>query len=251
MNIEEGKERGVTSTGYPPQPGVADYPPKPVVGFPQPGPPPVATYSSAPPPPPQFYADGNLAGPGPKYPVSEAAPAVREPDRLFCWGLGVGWFLFVLGFILGVFPWLIFFGFKCTGCHWYRSDRCRSDDEDIYPVSEGSPTARGYGPPSLGHGPPSLLRHWYWLVIAITEQDPSLEQCITGDIPGMETEQEFVGGELEVVGVVVEVGRWGGGGGSGGAVVYFSVRVSYFIEKRRRGQNWNIFQNSNSFGRKS
>ncbi|KAE9457956.1 hypothetical protein C3L33_10140, partial [Rhododendron williamsianum] len=65
MNIEEGKERGVTSTGNPPQPGVADYPPKPVVGFPQPGPPPVATYSSAPPPPPQFYADGNQAGPAP------------------------------------------------------------------------------------------------------------------------------------------------------------------------------------------
>ncbi|KAG5545971.1 hypothetical protein RHGRI_018216 [Rhododendron griersonianum] len=102
MNIEEGKERGVTSTGNPPQPGVADYPPKPVVGFPQPGPPPVATYSSAPPPPPQFYADGNQAGP-----VYEGAPAVREPDRLFCWGLGVGWFLFVLGFILGVIPWYV------------------------------------------------------------------------------------------------------------------------------------------------
>ncbi|XP_058218051.1 large ribosomal subunit protein eL20z-like isoform X1 [Rhododendron vialii] len=122
MNIEEGKERGVTSTGNPPQPGVADYPPqqaigsfqgvadyppKPVVGFPQPGPPPVGTYSSAPPPPPQFYADGNQAGPGPGYPVSEAAPAAREPDRLFCWGLGVGWLLFILGFIFGVIPWYV------------------------------------------------------------------------------------------------------------------------------------------------
>ncbi|KAI8573502.1 hypothetical protein RHMOL_Rhmol01G0282700 [Rhododendron molle] len=25
----------------------------------------------------------------------------------------------------------------------------------------------------------------------IAEQDPSLEQCITGEVPGMETEQEF------------------------------------------------------------
>ncbi|KAE9457957.1 hypothetical protein C3L33_10141, partial [Rhododendron williamsianum] len=108
-------------------------------------------------------------------------------------------------------------------CHWYRSGRCRSDDENllegygkeglsfasglsfeglsitrldcvlsipgvapndligrfcntdrdfrdcsdflrrnqtlsriIYPVSEGRPTVRRYGPPSLGHGPPSL-----------------------------------------------------------------------------------------------
>ncbi|XP_058218055.1 large ribosomal subunit protein eL20z-like isoform X1 [Rhododendron vialii] len=107
MNIEQGKVRGVTSTGNPPQPGVADYPTKPVVGFPQSGPPPVATYSSAPPPPPQFYADANQAGPGPGYPVSQAAPAVKEPDRLFCWGLGVGWFLFILGFIFGVIPWYI------------------------------------------------------------------------------------------------------------------------------------------------
>ncbi|XP_058218056.1 large ribosomal subunit protein eL20z-like isoform X2 [Rhododendron vialii] len=107
MNIEQGKVRGVTSTGNPPQPGVADYPTKPVVGFPQSGPPPVATYSSAPPPPPQFYADANQAGPGPGYPVSQAAPAVKEPDRLFCWGLGVGWFLFILGFFLGVIPWYV------------------------------------------------------------------------------------------------------------------------------------------------
>ncbi|KAI8552337.1 hypothetical protein RHMOL_Rhmol06G0258800 [Rhododendron molle] len=122
MNIEEGKGRGVTSTGNPPQTGVADYPPqqaigsfqgvadyppKPVVGNPQPGPPPVATYSSAPPPPPQFYAYGNQAGPGPGYPVYEAKPAVREHDPLPCCGLGLGWLLFILGFILGIIPWYV------------------------------------------------------------------------------------------------------------------------------------------------
>jgi len=101
MDIEQGKERGVTGgdphkpggVNYPPQQatGAADYPPKPVTGFPEPGPPPVTAY-----PPP----------PGPGYPVSEGAPAARERE-LPCCGLGWGWILFILGFILGIIPWYI------------------------------------------------------------------------------------------------------------------------------------------------
>ncbi|GFZ05279.1 ribosomal protein L18ae family [Actinidia rufa] len=90
---EEGKERGVAGNDpYPPQygtfQGVANYPPQPVIGFPQPVPPPGAT-ASAPPPPPQYYAPGYQAVPG--YAVAEGRP-VRE-RRLPCCGCGVGWFL--------------------------------------------------------------------------------------------------------------------------------------------------------------
>ncbi|PSS05915.1 60S ribosomal protein L18a-like protein [Actinidia chinensis var. chinensis] len=104
---EEGKERGVAGNDpYPPQygtfQGVANYPPQPVIGFPQPVPPPGAT-ASAPPPPPQYYAPGYQAVPG--YAVAEGRP-VRE-RRLPCCGCGVGWFLFIIGFFLAAIPWYV------------------------------------------------------------------------------------------------------------------------------------------------
>jgi hypothetical protein len=107
MNIEEGKEKGLTSgdqlgvayyppqpapgtyqgapnPNYPPQQGAPNYPPQPAT----------APYQGAPYYPPQ---------PAPGYPVSEA----REHDRLPCCGCGYGWLLFILGFFLGIIPWYV------------------------------------------------------------------------------------------------------------------------------------------------
>ncbi|KAL5803255.1 hypothetical protein ACOSQ4_031560 [Xanthoceras sorbifolium] len=91
----------------PPQPqygtfqGVANYPPppSPAVGFPQPVPPPGATG----PHPASYYAHGYQAVPG--YAVAEGRP-VRQ-RRLPCCGIGVGWFLFIIGFFLGAIPWYV------------------------------------------------------------------------------------------------------------------------------------------------
>ncbi|CAK9141025.1 unnamed protein product [Ilex paraguariensis] len=78
--------------------GVANYPPPqpPAIGFPQPVPPPGASE-----PPPQYYAHGYHAVPG--YAVAEGRP-VRE-RRLPCCGIGIGWFLFIIGFFLAAIPW--------------------------------------------------------------------------------------------------------------------------------------------------
>ncbi|XP_057508083.1 60S ribosomal protein L18a-like protein [Actinidia eriantha] len=78
--------------------GVANYPAQPVIGFPQPVPPPGATDSSA-----QYYAHGYQAVPG--YAVAEGRP-VRE-GRLPCCGIGFGWFLFIIGFFLAAIPWYV------------------------------------------------------------------------------------------------------------------------------------------------
>uniref|UniRef100_A0A2P2JEM9 60S ribosomal protein L18a-like protein n=1 Tax=Rhizophora mucronata TaxID=61149 RepID=A0A2P2JEM9_RHIMU len=86
--------------------GVANYPPppqQPVIGFPQPAPPPGATAEPSAPPPPQYYAQGYQTVPG--YAVAEGRP-VRE-RRLPCCGIGIGWFLFIIGFFLGAIPWYI------------------------------------------------------------------------------------------------------------------------------------------------
>ncbi|KAF7141451.1 hypothetical protein RHSIM_Rhsim06G0187000 [Rhododendron simsii] len=108
MNIEEGRERGVTS-GNSPQPGVANYPPQSAIGLPQPISP------SAPPVPPQFYTHGFQAGQGnliccgacPGYPVSEGIQIVKLHDPLPCCGIGIGWLLFILGFFASVIPWYV------------------------------------------------------------------------------------------------------------------------------------------------
>ncbi|KAG8657831.1 hypothetical protein MANES_03G083700v8 [Manihot esculenta] len=91
--------------------GVANYPPplpshhQPVIGFPQPAPPPGATEPSAPLPPhaSPYYAQGYQTVPG--YAVAEGRP-VRE-RRLPCCGIGVGWLLFIIGFFLGAIPWYV------------------------------------------------------------------------------------------------------------------------------------------------
>ncbi|KAL6999709.1 hypothetical protein U1Q18_000866 [Sarracenia purpurea var. burkii] len=120
---EEGKERGVagadphlrhhhhSQSEQDPQPqygtfqGVANSPSPPMIGFPQPVPPPGATEPSAPPPPPPYYAHGYQAVPAPGYAVAEGRP-IRE-RRLPCCGCGLGWFLFIIGFFLAAIPWYV------------------------------------------------------------------------------------------------------------------------------------------------
>ncbi|KAL4598628.1 hypothetical protein ACB092_11G071900 [Castanea dentata] len=97
--------------------GVANYPPplppqqqhqhqhQPVIGLPQPAPPPGATHPSAPPPPPQYYAQGYQTVPG--YAVAEGRPVAVREHRLPCCGIGCGWFLFIIGFFLAAIPWYV------------------------------------------------------------------------------------------------------------------------------------------------
>ncbi|OAP14873.1 hypothetical protein AXX17_AT1G17870 [Arabidopsis thaliana] len=83
--------------------GVSNYPPPqnsaPVTGFPQPSAPPGVYDSGAP-----YYAHGYQTVPvhgG----VAEGRP-VRQ-RRLPCCGIGLGWFLFIVGFFLGAIPWYV------------------------------------------------------------------------------------------------------------------------------------------------
>ncbi|XP_027170731.1 60S ribosomal protein L18a-like protein [Coffea eugenioides] len=76
--------------------GVANYPPQPVIGFPQPVPPPGA--SDRP-----YYAHGYQAVPG--HTVAEGTPVTGRQRRLPCCGIGLGWFLFIIGFFLAAIPW--------------------------------------------------------------------------------------------------------------------------------------------------
>ncbi|XP_031474400.1 60S ribosomal protein L18a-like protein [Nymphaea colorata] len=71
---------------------------QPAIGFPQPVPPP-GSVPSAPP----YFPHGYQTVPG--YAIAEGRP-VREP-RLPCCGLGLGWFLFIIGFFLAAIPWYI------------------------------------------------------------------------------------------------------------------------------------------------
>ncbi|KAA0064318.1 hypothetical protein IC582_015589 [Cucumis melo] len=77
--------------------GVANYPP---VEFPQPTRPPGLSDSDDP-SQYQHYAHGYQAVPG--YAIVEGRP-VREPP-LPCCGIGIGWFLFIIGFFLAAIPW--------------------------------------------------------------------------------------------------------------------------------------------------
>ncbi|KAM3395929.1 60S ribosomal protein L18a-like protein isoform X2 [Capsicum galapagoense] len=86
----------------PPPPAIAEYgtfqpPPQTVVGFPQPVPPPGTLEPS------EYYARGYQSVPG--YVVDEKG-AEREP-RLPCYGIGLGWFLFIIGFLLAAIPWYV------------------------------------------------------------------------------------------------------------------------------------------------
>ncbi|XP_021763911.1 60S ribosomal protein L18a-like protein [Chenopodium quinoa] len=80
--------------------GVACFtqpPPQPVIGFPQPAPPPGATILS------NYYARGYQTVPG--YVIAEGRP-LREP-RLPCCGIGIGWMLFISGFLFAALPWYV------------------------------------------------------------------------------------------------------------------------------------------------
>ncbi|EXC29379.1 60S ribosomal protein L18a-1 [Morus notabilis] len=126
MSEESSKSRGVTgdqeSQHYGTFQGVANYyhppshqpPAQPVVGFPQPLPPPGVT--GHPRYPHVHYPHAYQTVPG--YAVVEGHP-VRE-HRLPCCGLGMGWFLsvvlehsvsetgeFLIGFFLGGIPWYV------------------------------------------------------------------------------------------------------------------------------------------------
>ncbi|XP_066312270.1 large ribosomal subunit protein eL20z-like [Miscanthus floridulus] len=93
--------------------------PQPAVGFPQPAPPPGMQHYPQPPPasyavypPPQqpysaaapYYAQGYQVTQG-YIPVVEGRPVRMRP--LPCCGLGMGWFLFILGFFFAAIPWYI------------------------------------------------------------------------------------------------------------------------------------------------
>ncbi|XP_010275122.1 PREDICTED: 60S ribosomal protein L18a-like protein [Nelumbo nucifera] len=100
---EEGKSRGYVGDQEQQQhygtfQGVPSYS-QPAMGFPQPVPPPGATSPSD----PAFYAHGYQAIPA--YAIAEGRP-VRE-RRLPCCGIGVGWFLFIIGFFLAAIPWYV------------------------------------------------------------------------------------------------------------------------------------------------
>ncbi|KAL9665624.1 hypothetical protein QQ045_021045 [Rhodiola kirilowii] len=111
------------SRGHPPPPygtfqGVPTYPPPHpphAIDFPHPVPPPGAGDPSAP-PPPDYYARGYQAVPG--YAVAEGRP-VNE-HRLPCCGLGFGWFLFILGFVIVAVPWYV--GLLLLICTRHRMD---------------------------------------------------------------------------------------------------------------------------------
>ncbi|GAB4849270.1 hypothetical protein Ancab_004074 [Ancistrocladus abbreviatus] len=123
MSGEEDKNRGFVVGHHhesyqqpPPEPpqygtfqGVPSYPPprpphqQPAMGFPQPAPPPGASSQPSAPSADQYYTYGYHAVPG--YAVAEGRP-VRE-RRLPCCGIGVGWFLFIIGFFLAAIPWYV------------------------------------------------------------------------------------------------------------------------------------------------
>ncbi|CAI9087949.1 OLC1v1022157C1 [Oldenlandia corymbosa var. corymbosa] len=125
MTVDEGKTSGVSVTvdassgaepafsrqyyygtfqGVNSQPPMPSAPPPPasapVVGFPQPIPPPGTAVPS-----PYYYHQhvGYQAVPG--YAVAEGIYVV--PRRLPCCGIGIGWLLFIFGFFLGAVPWYI------------------------------------------------------------------------------------------------------------------------------------------------
>ncbi|KAL4588999.1 hypothetical protein LXL04_001900 [Taraxacum kok-saghyz] len=80
--------------------GVHNYPPPPpVIGFPQPVPPPGASGGPSVNP----YVHGYQAVQG--YAVAEGRP-VRE-GRLPCCGIGIAWLLFILGFFTAMIPWYL------------------------------------------------------------------------------------------------------------------------------------------------
>ncbi|XP_055802470.1 60S ribosomal protein L18a-like protein [Solanum dulcamara] len=85
----------------PPEYGTFQASSQPVMGFPQPVPPPGATGT----PSPEYYAHGYQAVPGYIAPDPEGRP--ERQHRLPCCGIGVGWFMFIIGFLLAGIPWYL------------------------------------------------------------------------------------------------------------------------------------------------
>ncbi|XP_038981483.1 60S ribosomal protein L18a-like protein [Phoenix dactylifera] len=118
MNEGDGKSRGITGDhygggGHPHQQqygtfqGSAPGYPQPAIGFPQPAPPPALAPSTYLPPysgGPLYYSHGYQFVPG-YATVAEGRP-LRMP-RLPCCGIGIGWFLFIIGFFLAAIPWYV------------------------------------------------------------------------------------------------------------------------------------------------
>nr|VDD58727.1 unnamed protein product [Brassica oleracea] len=71
-----------------------------VSSYPQPSPPPGVYDSSAP-----HYVHGYHAVP--VYGIAEGRPVTVRQRRLSCCGIGLGWFLFIVGFFLGGIPWYV------------------------------------------------------------------------------------------------------------------------------------------------
>jgi len=108
--------------------------PQPAVGVPQPAPPPGFRNYPPPPqapyavyPPQQAYsAAAPYYGQGYQYqavqgyiPVVEGRPVRMR--RLPCCGLGMGWFLFIMGFFFAAIPWYVgAFVLICVRVHDYR-----------------------------------------------------------------------------------------------------------------------------------
>ncbi|CAL9218829.1 unnamed protein product [Arabidopsis halleri] len=110
MGKEKDKNRGASPPSYGTFQGVPTYPPPsyphppshhPVIGFPQPSPPPGASHHNI---SVHQYIQEHQTVPG--YPVSEGRRPARQ-NRLPCCGLGLSWFLFIIGFLLGAIPWYI------------------------------------------------------------------------------------------------------------------------------------------------
>ncbi|KAM3329703.1 hypothetical protein ACQJBY_026627 [Aegilops geniculata] len=76
-------------------------PPRPPVGHPQPAPPPGLHGQRE---PNSRHRGGYQAGNAQDY---EAGARGHKHDRLPCCGIGMGWFLFILGFFLGAIPWYV------------------------------------------------------------------------------------------------------------------------------------------------
>ncbi|XP_060209422.1 large ribosomal subunit protein eL20z-like [Lycium barbarum] len=69
--------------------------------FPQPVPPPGATGA----PTPEHYAHGYQAVPG--YIAPDPEGRAEREHRLPCCGIGLGWFMFIIGFLLAGIPWYL------------------------------------------------------------------------------------------------------------------------------------------------
>ncbi|XP_010918896.1 large ribosomal subunit protein eL20z [Elaeis guineensis] len=88
------------------QGGAPGYP-QPAIGYPQPAPPPGLAPPTYPPPystGPPYYSHGYQFVPG-YATIAEGRPLIMP--RLPCCGIGIGWFLFVVGFFLAAIPWYV------------------------------------------------------------------------------------------------------------------------------------------------